>query len=275
MSLKVYKNQNYSAAPHIDMWEQLKAFTDARIALGRTGCSIPTQHALDFQWAHAQAKDAVYHALDIEGLSNQLQSLGISCITVSSQAETREIYLKRPDLGRLLSESSRSQLSQLELETHYDVCVVVGDGLSARAIEENALPFIKSLIPLLQEKSWKLAPLVIASQSRVALGDQMAELFQADMLVMLIGERPGLSSPDSMGIYYTWKAHTGSIDAERNCISNIRSAGLNIPTAVQRLIALMSQSKQRQYSGVNLKDEHEIPIQVDPIPKAHLFKSSH
>ena len=120
---------------------------------------------------------------------------------------------------------------------------MIGDGLSARAIEENAVPFIQHLIPQLQAEHWSIAPMVIATGSRVALGDPVAECLQATMLVMLIGERPGLSSPDSMGIYYTWKAASGTLDAKRNCISNVRPAGLSIPVAVQRLMSLMRGSK--------------------------------
>lgn len=135
---------------------------------------------------------------------------------------------------------------------------MVGDGLSARAIEANAIPFIAALNEQIQQENLSLAPITIATGSRVALGDEVAEIFKAPMLVMLIGERPGLSSPDSMGIYYTLNAYSGCLDAKRNCISNVRSAGLSIPVAVQRLMALMKKSKQLGFSGVNLKDEHQL-----------------
>ncbi|HAB69699.1 MAG TPA: ethanolamine ammonia-lyase, partial [Acinetobacter nosocomialis] len=140
----------------------------------------------------------------------------------------------------------------------YDVCIVVGDGLSARAIEANAIAFIAVLSEHIQQENWSLAPIIFATGSRVALGDEVAEIFKASMLVMLIGERPGLSSPDSMGVYYTWNAYSGCLDSKRNCISNVRSAGLSIPVAVQRLMALMKKSKQLGFSGVNLKDEHQL-----------------
>ncbi|QHH97431.1 ethanolamine ammonia-lyase subunit EutC [Acinetobacter dispersus] len=259
--MKLSKDIQFPAQAHQDQWETLKQFTDARIAIGRAGCSIPTHALLDFQLSHAQAKDAVFQSLNVELLTEQLQQLGLNPIHVQSQAENKELYLKRPDLGRLLSTASIQQLQQMQKDSQaYDVCIVIGDGLSARAIEENALPFIQALIQPFAEQQWSLAPIAIATDSRVALGDQIAEIFQARMLVMLIGERPGLSSPDSMGLYYTWEAQSGCLDSQRNCISNIRPAGLSIPIATQRLLALMHNSKRLGLSGVDLKDEHVVPI---------------
>lgn len=257
-------HEHYQTKQRQDIWENLKKFTDARIAIGRAGCSIPTHEMLKFQLAHAEAQDAVHQALDVEALTQRLHCLDLQSLTVSSQAETKQEYLKRPDLGRLLSTAAQEQLQQFK-SVHpeaYDVCIVLGDGLSARAIEENAVPFIQHLIPYLQAEGWSIAPIVIAQGSRVALGDPVAECLQANMLIMLIGERPGLSSPDSMGIYYTWKAASGILDAKRNCISNVRPAGLSIPIATQRLMSLMRGSKKLGYSGVDLKDEHEM-VSVD------------
>ncbi|MHA3891016.1 ethanolamine ammonia-lyase subunit EutC [Acinetobacter sp. GXMZU3951] len=243
-------------------WDKLKQFTDARIALGRTGGSLPTRPLLEFQLAHAQAKDAVLKPLDIERLQQQLQFLSVPFVFVQSCAVDKDLYLKRPDLGRELSESSRQTLKDLAvLKQHYDVLIVAGDGLSARAIEDNAASFIEKLLAACKEQGWTVAPIVVATGSRVALGDEIAQILQAQMLVMLIGERPGLSSPDSMGIYYTWQAQKGCHDAMRNCISNVRPAGLDEITAVQRLMALMRKSKQVQFSGVNLKDEHAMVIE--------------
>lgn len=243
-----------------DQWEKLKAFTDARIALGRAGCSIPTKSMLDFQLAHAQARDAVYQVLDTQQLQQNTQKMGLQSLWVQSQANDKEEYLKRPDLGRLLNKNSLKLLEDFksDLEAPFDVCIVAGDGLSARAIEENAIPLIGLLKDEIEKQAWSLAPIIFATGSRVALGDQVAEALKSKMLIMLIGERPGLSSPDSLGIYYTYDAQTGSLDSKRNCISNIRPAGLSIQIATQRLMQLMINSKNLGYSGVNLKDEHEV-----------------
>jgi len=258
--MKLNLDIQYPSSTHQDQWEKLKQFTDARIALGRAGCSIPTRALLEFQLSHAQAKDAVYQDMNVPYLSEQLLQKQLQSIHVQSNAPNKEIYLKRPDLGRQLSNQSKDILIKEYAENSkpYDVCIVVGDGLSARAIEANAIPFIAALSEQIQQENWSLAPIALATGSRVALGDEVAEIFKASMLVMLIGERPGLSSPDSMGIYYTWNAHTGCLDAKRNCISNVRPAGLSIPIAVQRLMALLKKSKQLGFSGVNLKDEHQL-----------------
>lgn len=239
--MKLNHDIQYPSSTHQDQWEKLKQFTDARIALGRAGCSIPTQALLEFQLSHAQAKDAVYQDMDVSYLSEQLAQRQLQSVHIQSNAPNKELYLKRPDLGRQLSTPSKDVLIKEYAENPkpYDVCIVVGDGLSARAIEANAIPFIAALNEQIQQENLSLAPITIATGSRVALGDEVAEIFKAPMLVMLIGERPGLSSPDSMGIYYTLNAYSGCLDAKRNCISNVRSAGLSIPVAVQRLMALM------------------------------------
>ncbi|HHP4704049.1 TPA: ethanolamine ammonia-lyase subunit EutC [Acinetobacter baumannii] len=258
--MKLNRDIQYPSSTHQDQWEKLKQFTDARITLGRAGCSIPTRALLEFQLSHAQAKDAVYQEMDVSYLSEQLAQQQLQSFHIQSNAPNKEIYLKRPDLGRQLSNPSKDTLIKKYAENpqQYDVCIVVGDGLSARAIEANAIAFIAALSEHIQQENWSLAPIVLATGSRVALGDEVAEIFKASMLVMLIGERPGLSSPDSMGIYYTWNAYSGCLDSKRNCISNVRSAGLSIPVAVQRLMALMRKSKQLGFSGVNLKDEHQL-----------------
>lgn len=260
--MKLISDHTYPQNVREDAWEKLKQFTDARIALGRTGCSIPTHAMLEFQLAHAQARDAVYQQLNVEQLAEQLKLIGLESQFVTSQAEDKKEYLKRPDLGRLLNQESVAKLKEYQIQQtdHYDVCIVVGDGLSALAIEENAFKMIEALKSEITKLDLKLAPIVIASGSRVALGDQVAEILNCKMLIMMIGERPGLSSPDSMGIYYTYAAKTGSLDSQRNCISNIRPAGLSVYIATQRLVSLMTKSNTLGYSGVNLKDEHEVPI---------------
>ena len=275
---------------HRDVWQKLKEHTDSRIALGRVGCSIPTKPLLKFQLDHAEAKDAVLQDLDVDALIADLSKYCNTTITeididrtaedllqtnsqepeqsddnlqllkVMSQAKNKADYLKRPDWGRLLSTDSSKKVGQFGEDKSYDVVIVMGDGLSARAIAENGPKLVAELIHLFKEEGWSIAPLVIATGSRVALGDEVAESFNAKMLVMLIGERPGLSSPDSLGIYYTWKAQSSSHDAMRNCISNVRTAGLPIRVAASRLLALMKKSYQLELSGVDLKDEQELPV---------------
>lgn len=270
--MNLIPNDTFENTPHSDPWEKLKQFTDARIAIGRAGCSIPTRPLLDFQLAHAQARDAVYQELNVEKVENELNQAHLETLCVQSFTTDKQLYLKRPDLGRFLDDESKHVLSDYQKNhknnAQYDVCIVIGDGLSALAIEENAIAFIHSLTEFIHAEDWSLAPIVIATGSRVALGDEVAEIFNAKMLVMLIGERPGLSSPDSMGIYYTWEAKSGCLDSKRNCISNIRPAGLSIPIATQRLMNLMRQSKILGYSGVKLKDEHQVEnIQTDTTQK--------
>lgn len=271
--MKLVPDIKYDSKLQDNPWEKLKAYTDARIALGRAGGSLPTKPSLEFQLAHAQAKDAVLKAFHVEHLKQSLNKIGLTILEITSQAVEKDIFLKRPDLGRLLSESSKTMLQHYRAEhtNEWDVVIVAGDGLSARAIEENAPHFIPALVEACQEQGWKIAPIILAKGSRVALGDEVAEILQAKMLVMLIGERPGLSSPDSMGIYYTYNAVKGCHDALRNCISNVRPAGLSYPLAIQRLIALMVKSCQLQLSGVQLKDEHETPVAVQDQPQKRLF----
>lgn len=271
--MKLYPETVYPATLHDDQWSQLKQFTDARIALGRAGCSIPTKALLNFQLAHAQAKDAVLCSMDVAKLQQQLDQLNINHLHVQSCASNKDHYLTHPDLGRLLSDQSKTDLDiyHQQFPQADDVLIVVGDGLSAMAIETNAIAFISAFQKELATYGWSLAPIVLATGSRVALGDEVAERLKAKMLVMLIGERPGLSSPDSMGIYYTWQAHSGSADSERNCISNIRPAGLSIHIAVQRLLGLMQKSNEVQFSGVHLKDEHSLELESCPQSTQRLF----
>ncbi|WP_216934700.1 MULTISPECIES: ethanolamine ammonia-lyase subunit EutC [unclassified Acinetobacter] len=271
--MKLIADAKFESQLQDNPWEKLKAFTDARIALGRAGGSLPTRPSLEFQLAHAQAKDAVLKPLDVASLTADLSKTGLPMLEIESQALEKNLYLKRPDLGRVLSEQSRTMLQQYRAEhqEHWDVAIVLGDGLSARAIEENSPHFIPALLEACKEQGWKVAPLVIARGSRVALGDEVAEILRTKMLVMLIGERPGLSSPDSMGIYYTYNAFRGCHDALRNCISNVRPAGLAYLLAIRRLVELMRKSCELQFSGVQLKDEYETPVDVQHPPAKRLF----
>ena len=243
-------------------WQALRKFTAARIALGRSGVSLPTSAQLAFQLAHAQARDAVHLALDAKALTGRLcasSAGGTRCITLSSAAGNRDTYLQRPDLGRRLDAASRAVLQELrqshEAAASYDLAIVIADGLSALAIEQNAQPFLEALMRKLAPENWTLAPIAIVRQGRVAVGDEVGELFNAKVVVILIGERPGLSSPDSMGLYLTWAPRVGLTDESRNCISNVRPAGLSYEEAAFKLHYLLMQARQRQLSGIRLKDE--------------------
>ncbi len=235
-------------------WQSLRRFTAARIALGRSGISQPTAPQLAFQLAHARARDAVHAELDYAALADALSAAsGLSCVSLHSAAANRHTYLQRPDLGRQLDAPSRAAL--VPSTDGYDLAIVIADGLSALAIEQNALPLLQSLLARLAPEQWHIAPLAIVRQGRVAIGDEIAHLLHARAVVVVIGERPGLSSPDSMGLYLTWSPRPGLTDAARNCISNVRPAGLTYDAAAFKLHYLLSESRRRQLSGVALKDE--------------------
>jgi ethanolamine ammonia-lyase small subunit len=247
-------------------WAVLRQFTDARIALGRAGVSLPTAAHLDFQLAHAQARDAVHLALDTATLAQTLDAAlpnpVAPCQILHSAAAERGVYLQRPDLGRRLDVASRERLSVLPKPAGvpasarpYDLAVVVVDGLSALSIQQNALPFLTQLQERIAPECLSIAPICVVEQGRVAVGDEVAELLGAQAVLVLIGERPGLSSPDSMGLYLTWMPRVGLTDASRNCISNVRPAGLRYEDAAYKLHYLLAQARQRQLSGVELKDE--------------------
>ena len=237
-------------------WLKLKELTGARIALGRTGVSLPTKDILEFRMAHARARDAVHTALEIEPLLKGLANRGFAPITVASQAADRHTFLLRPDLGRRLSVDSAQTLTSLRHDTQRllpSLAFVIADGLSAQAIQRHALALLEALrieLPQVQE-----AAVVLATQARVALGDEIGEILGAELVVVLIGERPGLSAPDSMSAYLTWQPKVGRTDVERNCISNIRLEGLNYAEAAQKLAWLIRQAKVLGKSGVELKEE--------------------
>jgi len=239
-----------------DPWGKLRRYTPARIALGRAGTSLPTKPHLEFQLAHARARDAVHHALDVSVLKKNLEERGYETILLHSSAESRPVYLQRPDKGRRLDAESRAQLEKSPKPTEtYDVVFVIGDGLSAFAIDENAVKFLDVMLPQLSASGWRVAPLCIVEGARVAVGDEIGEVLGTKMVVILIGERPGLSSPDSMGIYLTFSPKVGLTDESRNCISNVRPEGLSYNHAAHKLTYLMTEARRRGLSGVNLKDE--------------------
>lgn len=218
----------------------LRSFTPARVALGRTGNGLPTAELLRFRLDHARARDAVYERLDPA-------SLGVPHILLRSAATDRPTYLRRPDLGRKLSAASHLEPGD------YDAAIVIADGLSAPAVHHHAVPLLNALTPLLVD--WRMAPITVVLEGRVAIGDEIGERLGARQVVMLIGERPGLTSPDSLGIYLTWDPHPGRTDAERNCISNVRTEGLSYAVAAHRLHFLMSEARVRKLSGVALKED--------------------
>lgn len=241
-------------------WQSLRRFTNARIALGRAGDSLPTGALLAFQLDHAQARDAVHLAFEAGGLAAQLEAAGQDVVQVHSAAQDRGTYLQRPDLGRRLSGESRQRLAQHAATTgeSYDAVFVIADGLSALAVHRHAVPLLLAASEALRGMGWRLAPVVIASQGRVALGDEIGHILRAGQVAVLIGERPGLSVADSLGVYLTYAPQPGRTDAERNCISNIHPQGLSYSAAQQTLTYLMNQARQRQLTGVALKDDrHE------------------
>lgn len=249
-----------------DPWVELRKLTRARVALGHAGASLPTDAHLSFQLAHAKARDAVHTVLDPDPIIEGLDRLGLSHCQVASQAPDRVTYLTRPDLGRRLSSASVAALTSLAdaaADTTPDLVVVLADGLSARAVQDHGLAMVERLQAITKEEGWSLAPVVVASQARVALGDEIAECLRATAVVVLIGERPGLSSPDSLGAYLTYGPRQGLRDDARNCISNIRPEGLSVGTAAFRLSALIRAALHRQLSGVSLKDDSEPMVTME------------
>jgi ethanolamine ammonia-lyase small subunit len=239
---------------------ELRRLTPARIALGRTGTSMPTSAQLDFQYAHAQARDAVHLPFDSAGLGSQLAEIGRKSVLLHSAATDRNSYLQRPDLGRKLSDESAQTLRTYASANPggVDLVIVVADGLSALAVHRHTLPFLARLEEQVLAEGWSVSPVMLVEQGRVAVADEIGERLGAKMTVILIGERPGLSSPDSLGLYFTYNPKIGLTDAYRNCISNVRLEGLSYGMAAHRLLYLMREACRRQLSGVNLKDEAQL-----------------
>lgn len=231
----------------------LRALTPARVGLGRTGVSQQTRDTLDFQRAHAQARDAVLARMETAALAAELGKFcGYTVLQLHSMALDRAVYLKRPDLGRKLDAASRAALAELQPGA-WSLAIVVADGLSALAVERHALPLLRTLLPRLE--GWHLAPVCVVEQGRVAIGDEIGATLGVELCVVLIGERPGLSSPDSLGAYITWQPRAGRTDSERNCISNIRTEGLSYAEASVQLAFYLNEARRRQLTGVALKQE--------------------
>lgn len=240
-----------------DPWLSYARHTPARIALGRTGASLPTDEVLRFSLAHAQARDAVHIPFDAGAVEAEVRGLGFDTLRVASAAETRDAYLRRPDLGRRLCTESRATLAALP-PAPADLCIVVADGLSSTAVHAQTRPFLAAFKSWIASEGWSIAPVVIASQARVALGDEVGELLGARACVLLVGERPGLSSPDSLGLYLTFGPRVGRSDAERNCISNVRPEGLSHEMAAFKLAWHLREAFRRSLTGVELKDESDL-----------------
>jgi len=234
-------------------WADLRRLTAARIGLARSGASLATAPLLKFALAHAQARDAVHEPLDEDKLAVDLGALGLPVVRVASAATDRQQYLMRPDLGRRLVPGATLPPPAQP----HDVVFVVADGLSARAVQTHAAPVLNTVLAALRPDDWRIGPLVIAHHGRVAIGDEIATQLKADAVVVLIGERPGLSSPDSMGAYLTWQPRAQSTDADRNCISNIRPAGIGYADAALKIAATLRAMRTRKLSGVLLKDDSD------------------
>ena len=234
-------------------WAALRRYTPARIGLGRAGSGLATRDHLAFQLAHAEARDAVQDALDPAPLLAGLQARGLAALQLHSAARQRGEFLSRPDLGRQLDPPSRARLAGAP--AGHDLVLVLADGLSARAIQRHALALLDATLPELGRLGWRLGPASVVEQGRVAIGDEIGAALQAALVAVLIGERPGLSAPDSLGVYLTFAPKVGRSDAERNCISNIRPAGLGYGEAAATMIHLLTEARRRQLTGVQLKDE--------------------
>jgi ethanolamine ammonia-lyase small subunit len=239
------------------LWSDLRRLTAARIGLARSGASLSTAPLLDFRLAHARARDAVHEPLDQARLAGDIGGLGVHVLQVASAVTDRAQYLLRPDLGRRLAGNAAAVLAQRVGQC--DLAIVVADGLSARAVQMHAQPTLSHLLPMLRAEDVNLAPVTIVLNGRVAIGDAIATALGADSVVVLIGERPGLTAPDSMGAYLTWRPSTATTDAERNCISNIRPDGIGYADAAHKLAHLLRAMRTRQVSGVQLKDDSDRP----------------
>ncbi len=252
-----------------DPWAYLRRFTPARIGLGRSGASLPTREVLGFSLAHAQARDAIHLPLDVEALAAQLQTDGWPApLRLHSRASDRHEYLLRPDLGRRLDETSAARLQAWRADHPApDLALVVGDGLSALGIQHHAVPLLNAFRHALGG-ALVASPPVLVGQARVAVGDEVGERLGARLVVVVVGERPGLSAPDSVGIYLTYAPRVGRTDAERNCISNVRPAGQDPVTAARRLAWLVREGLRLRLTGVGLKDHSGLPMVAAPAVRA-------
>ncbi|APJ03718.1 ethanolamine ammonia-lyase subunit EutC [Silvanigrella aquatica] len=254
-----------------DIWDSLKKYTDARIALGRSGHSIPTKELLDFGMAHALAKDAIYKELDTDEIKISLAQHNFNYINVTSKAQNKKEYLLNPNLGRSLNEDSKNILINTNVKKE-NIALIFADGLSAHAIHLNAIPLLLELQKAFLNSPFIFSPVIVATKARVALSDEIGETLNSLAAIMLIGERPGLSSPDSLGIYLTWLPKKGRSDAERNCISNIRPAGLSYNEAAIKTAWLVKEAAKLNKSGIDLKDDSP-HFEINPLETVTLLHS--
>jgi len=238
-----------------DPWSFLRHFTHARIALGRAGHAVPTNELLDFRMSHSKARDSVWSEVDFTSLKQNLESLKQCVVEIESLCQSKQDFLLNPDLGRKLSESSRSKLGEHKT-TSYDCILIIGDGLSASAIHENAWEFSQKFLEFTGVSGLSVGPIILAKYARVGLGDPIGEVLGAKSSIMVIGERPGLASADSLSVYFTYNPCRGKTDADRNCISNIHAAGISPTGAAVMTEFLLKTSLQRRLSGVDLKLEY-------------------
>ncbi len=253
-----------------DPWHELRNISPARIALGRAGGSLPTRELLDFALAHSRARDAVQMPFDVQRMAQEIRDLGCEVTLVTTLATTRKAYLTRPDWGRGLAPESVDPLQRIRtskpgVSPAFDLVIVVSDGLSALAADRQVVPLLRSLLPRLVEQNWSLAPIVVAPFARVALQDAVGQILDCRLALSLLGERPGLNSPDSLGAYFVHEPLVGKTDADRNCVSNIRPEGLPIEPAAQTLYRLLTAARDRRVSGVALKDD--TPALLEPREK--------
>lgn len=249
-----------------DPWQSLKKYTQARIAIGHCGNSIPTRELMEFKLAHAKAIDAVHLPFRKETIAQEIeQAFGTDVLRLQSAVKDRSEYLRRPDLGRILSDESIKLIQNTVKANEFDISLVVSDGLSSTAIEKNILPLFTLLLPLLQQQNYTLSPIALVEQGRVAIADSIGELMKARLTVIFIGERPGLKSPNSLGIYITYNPQKGTTDERRNCISNVRRDGLSYAVACSKLLYLIHESFKRKLSGIQLKDEQTDLYRIETI----------
>jgi len=236
-----------------DTWSRLRRHTPARIGLARVGASLATREHLAFQLAHARARDAVHVRFDPASLLHGLAARGLDPLSLHSAVTDRQTYLLRPDLGRRLDAPSRQRLDACA--RGHDLVLVLADGLSPGAVQSHALPLIDAVLPELRRHEWAIGPVAVVEQGRVAIGDEIGAALAGALVAVLIGERPGLSAPESLGVYVTWEPKIGRVDAERNCLSNIRPEGLGYRAAAAALFYLLSEARRRRLSGVMLKED--------------------
>jgi ethanolamine ammonia-lyase small subunit len=249
-----------------DPWFALRRFTQARIALGRAGHAVPTQALLDFQLAHARARDAVHFPWNVERFAEDLRTMGLESLILRTPIRSRGEYLRRPDRGRTLDAESRRRLDDLE-DGDPDVALIVTNGLSSTAVERHGLSLLEAVVACCRSRRIRIGPIALVENGRVALSDEIGFALGARVAVIVVGERPGLSAADSLGIYLTHAPRPGNTDARRNCISNIRPPeGLSYEAAAAKLIYLTEEAMRRRISGVALKDEQDAVLPPSPEP---------